>query len=70
MRMRMAAFWENCQHRWPRVRFRGRDRVVCEGLVALGGPECCVRDWQRVTGTLERGPRQQTPAKGEDSIGR
>ena len=66
----MTAFWEGGQHRWPRVRIRGRDCVVCEGLVALGGPERCVRDWQRVTGTLERGPRLQTPAKREDSIGR
>jgi hypothetical protein len=65
----MTAFWENGQHRWPRVRLRGRDRVVCEGLATLGRPESCVRNRQRVTGTLERGPRLQTPAKWEESIG-
>lgn len=43
---------------------------MCEGLIYLERPECRVRDWQRVTGTLERGPRPQTPTKREDSIGR
>ena len=64
----MRTLWEDGQHRWPRVGFWGRDRVVCEGLVTLGGSERRFRDWQRVAGILERGPRLQTPAKRKERL--